>query len=72
MLFPWTDWQFWLVTACAVCGLAMVVRLFLPRRKTDDSPCAHCATGASAHAAMARRRDLSRSWDRVRASRTRS
>ena len=50
MSFPWTDWQFWLVTAIAVWGASVIVRPFLPRRR-DESPCATCAVGASTHAA---------------------
>lgn len=57
MQLPWTDWQFWLVTAAAVGALAIVVRPFLPRRRGEDAPCAHCAVGTATRAATLRRQN---------------
>ncbi len=44
---PLGDWQFWVVTPVAVWGAWMVVRMFVPRRKSGDS-CPSCASGSAA------------------------
>jgi hypothetical protein len=56
MSFPWTDWQFWLVTAIAAWGASVLVRPFLPRGR-DASPCANCVVGTSTHAAVRHRQE---------------
>jgi hypothetical protein len=30
---PWGDWQFWVVTALALSGLWVLVRMFIPKKK---------------------------------------
>jgi hypothetical protein len=64
MLLPWTDWQFWLVTAIAAWGGWNVFRQLLPR--PSSTACGSCATGTAAcakHAALSR---LSRQGERTR------
>ncbi len=50
MIFPWHDWQFWVVTGMAIVGLAVLVRPFVrPLRGRPGCPgCDGCATGAGA------------------------
>ncbi len=52
MLFPWTDWQFWLVTAIASWCAWIVLRQLLPRQKSSTS-CGACASGTAACAKQA-------------------
>lgn len=30
---PWSDWQFWVVTALATLGLWVLIRMFIPKKK---------------------------------------
>ena len=30
---PWSDWQFWVVTALAAAGLWVLIRMFIPKKK---------------------------------------
>ena len=46
MIFPWTDWQFWLVSGIALWCAWLVVRQLLPR--SDSSACGACASGTAA------------------------
>lgn len=56
MELPWADWQFWLVTGAAACGIVVVVRPFLPsKRRDEESACSSCAVGAAAQAAREHR-----------------
>lgn len=56
MSLPWTDWQFYVVTAAAVWGAVTLGRQILPRGGSSASPaCGGCAAGA---AACAKRTDL--------------
>lgn len=32
-MIPWSDWQFWIVTALALGALWILVRMFLPKKK---------------------------------------
>jgi len=47
MLFPWSDWQFWLVTVIAFGCAWVVVRQLLPRGQSSTS-CGACASGTAA------------------------
>lgn len=47
MLFPWTDWQFWMVTVIASWGGWTVLRQLLPRQKSS-TVCGGCAAGTAA------------------------
>ncbi len=44
-MFPWDDWQFYVVSLAALTGLFYLVRPFLPARKKPGG-CASCP-GAS-------------------------
>lgn len=44
---PIDDWQFWVVSAIAVWGGWMVVRMFWPSRKSEGA-CPSCASGSAA------------------------
>jgi hypothetical protein len=57
MVFPWHDWQFWVVTAACLLGLLGIVSPFLPRRGKPADACGGCATGT---AACARKQALER------------
>jgi hypothetical protein len=52
MAVPIGDWQFYVVTAAALCGAVAIVRPLFTRRKAnaDGSPaaCPHCASGTAA------------------------
>lgn len=49
-MFPWTDWQFWVVTALALAALYYLARPFLPARGKSKA-CRGCRAD---HAAPAR------------------
>ena len=42
---PYSDWQFWVVTALFLGGLWMIARLFMPPRK-NGARCPTCSPGA--------------------------
>lgn len=44
---PWTDWQFWVVTAAAVVSLWVLLRPFW-KTSGDNPACGSCASGAAA------------------------
>ncbi len=49
MTFPWTDPQFWLVTAAAVGAVRILVGQVVPRSTDDGCPsCNGCAAGSAA------------------------
>ncbi len=45
---PLHDWQFWVASALAAGGLAIVLWPFLPRRGATKA-CPGCPSGAAAH-----------------------
>lgn len=47
-MIPWTDWQFWTVSALALSALAFIAWPFLPRRRKADASCGRCAPGNAA------------------------
>lgn len=47
---PWSDPQFWIVTAVAAVGVWLVIRPLLPKR-SGSHPCGGCASGAAAQRA---------------------
>ncbi len=51
MLFglPLDDWQFWVVTSVVICGGWVVVKMFIPNRKSKGA-CSSCASGSAANA----------------------
>ena len=46
---PWTDWQFWFVSALAIGGLWVLVRALAPNRgsRGEDAGCPNCPSGSS-------------------------
>jgi len=48
MSLPWTDWQFYVVTAAAVWGAVTLGRQVLPRKDAAGPACGGCAAGAAA------------------------
>jgi hypothetical protein len=61
MLFPWHDWQFWVVTAACLAGVWGIVQPFVPRKGRPADTCGGCATGT---AACARKEALVRLGER--------
>lgn len=51
---PFTDWQFYFVTAAALWGGWQVLRPFASSRKGAGSPCGGCAVGNAACAKASR------------------
>lgn len=55
---PWHDWQFWFVTFLAACGLWLLGRPLLPKRRSGtqgDAGCPTCSSGAASSRRSKRR-----------------
>ena len=50
MIFPWHDWQFWIVTGMAIAGLLILVRPFVRLRRSGPGcpGCEGCAPKSAA------------------------